>query len=186
MNRSPVTGEQARTHPPTHPHTFPALKKEGQKHSTILNPDHQAAVLMKSISHICHPSVTVLPPLPSLRPPVTQCDWLFIILIPSLSESSDQQSVSPLSSPSSPLLFSHSALRLSIHLSAPRLSNSLIGLCLSSLRAIIDGGVIVSSSLPLKPFLQVSTALPFKACWEWVESQELLCVCVLFCNSWER
>lgn len=70
---------------------------------------------------------------------------------------------------SSALPTSLSARRPSIHLSAPRLSNSLIGLPLAlfSCGVIIDGGVIVSSSLALELFLQVSTTLLFKSCWKW-------------------
>lgn len=133
---------------------------------------------MKPISHFCHP-IAPIPPLPPLWGHHSLCvtDSLFISLPSSRhlvrAATSSLSLFCPLCHPS---FFppSPSAWRLSIHLSAPHLSNSLTGLSLSSLRAVIDGGVIVSSSPALKLFLQVSTTSPFKTPREFtVDSEEL-------------
>lgn len=183
MNCSRVIGEWASTPMCTHPHTlthkhiFPDPK--GRKRDTNGTTAWTLTIGQQSWWSPSLTSVTqlllflLLPP----RPPLALCDWLFIYfftLISSLRVATSSLSLfCPLCHPSF-FPASPSAWRLSIHLSAPHLSNSLTGLSLSSLRAVIDGGVIVSSSPALKLFLQVSTTSPFKTPREFtVDSEEL-------------
>lgn len=78
---------------------------------------------------------------------------------------------------------SSSALRLSIHLSALHLCNSPVRLSLSPLRAIIDGGVIVSISLALKPSSRSALLYHLRNAGNGLDSKTLffLCICVWVC-----
>lgn len=166
------------THTHTHKHIFPGPK--GRKRDTNGATAWTLTIGQQSWWSPSLTSVTqlllFLPFSSPLRPPLVT-DSLFISLPSSRhlvrAATSSLSLFCPLCHPS---FFppSPSAWRLSIHLSAPHLSNSLTGLSLSSLRAVIDGGVIVSSSPALKLFLQVSTTSPFKTPREFtVDSEEL-------------
>lgn len=76
---------------------------------------------------------------------------------------------------------SSSALRLSIHLSALHLCNSPVRLSLSPLRAIIDGGVIVSISLALKPSSRSALLYHLRNAGNGLDSKTLF-FCVYVCE----
>lgn len=99
--------EPVRTHMNTHT-LFPALKTRGPETEQQSEPWPSGSSLdevhLSRLSPL-RSEASLSPPPP--RPPLALCDWLFIILIPSLSQSGDQQSVSlpsSLSSPSPPSL----------------------------------------------------------------------------------